>query len=344
MEDINSWLITGGLSVGILFGVLVQRFRFCMVAATANWILIRDTRQVSAFVVAFLVCISGAQYLELAGWVPIENAVYRDSRLDWLSAILGGGLFGIGTTFAGGCAARTLIRSMEGSLHSLLALISFMLFAALTQFGFLESVRLELTRATALSLSGDAGIASILSIPHLLVVLLLCTGLLAWLIVLGRRGLNWSLVVAGALIGGLVVISWLITGNLTQDELDPRSPSAITMAGPLARIGYLIFSGSFPGFSFAISFVIGAAVAGLSSALLTRDFKIVPVRKGMARYAILGGALMGIGGILAYGCNIGQGLSGMSTLSVESLLATVSMFTGAAIGVIWWDRREAEEH
>ena len=339
MEEVNNWLIGGGIAVGIAFGALAQRFRFCMVAATANWMLIRDTRQISAFAAAFLVAIAGTQFLELSNWIPVETTVYRNPQFDWLSVILGGGLFGIGSTLAGGCATRTLIRSIEGSMHSLLALLSFMFFAALTQFGFIEPLRSSLTEATALSLNGDAGIASILSLPGVLVATILCAGLFVLLIMLARRAPSWPLVTVGALIGVLVVTSWLITGDLAQDEFDPRAPSAMTMAGPLARIGYLILSGSLPTLSFAISFVIGTAVAGLTSALVMRDFKIVPVQKGMAKYAVLGGALMGVGGILAYGCNIGQGLSGTSTLSIESLLATFSMFTGTSIGVRWWDKQ-----
>lgn len=49
--------------------------------------------------------------------------------------------------------------------------------------------------------------------------------------------------------------------------------------------------------------------------------------------------MMGIGAIFAGGCNIGQGLSGVSTLSVTSLLAAASVFFGAALGVNWWSRR-----
>jgi len=321
--------------------VLAQRFRFCMVAAAANWILIRDERQIAAFAAAFLVSIIGTQYLELSNWVSIEDAVYRDSQFDWLGVILGGSLFGIGATLAGGCVTRSLIRSSEGSMHSLLALLSCMFFAALAQFGFMAPLRQELTASTALSLSGDAGIPSILSLPDLLVTMLLCGGLLILLITLGRRSLNWSWVMAGGLIGGLVVVSWIVTGDLAQDEFDPHKPSGITMVGPLARVGYLIISGSMPAFSFSVSFVIGTFVAGLVSALVMRDFKIIPVRRGMAKYAIVGGALMGIGGILAYGCNVGQGLSGMSTLSMESLTATFSMFSGVVIGTKWWDRQSA---
>ena len=51
-----------------------------------------------------------------------------------------------------------------------------------------------------------------------------------------------------------------------------------------------------------------------------------------------GGALMGTGGILAMGCTIGQGLTGLSTLSLTSLLAL-----GAIIAGCLWGLRSMEE-
>ncbi|MGB7079703.1 MAG: YeeE/YedE thiosulfate transporter family protein, partial [Xanthobacteraceae bacterium] len=45
----------------------------------------------------------------------------------------------------------------------------------------------------------------------------------------------------------------------------------------------------------------------------------------------LGGAtLMGVGGALDYGCSIGQGLTGLSTLAVPSILAATGILLGAA--------------
>ena len=46
---------------------------------------------------------------------------------------------------------------------------------------------------------------------------------------------------------------------------------------------------------------------------------------------LIGGACMGVGGILAIGCTVGQGLSGLSTLSFASLLAIVSIYISAYI-------------
>lgn len=47
----------------------------------------------------------------------------------------------------------------------------------------------------------------------------------------------------------------------------------------------------------------------------------------------LGGLLMGVGGTLAAGCNIGNALTGLSVLSVNSLLATVAIVLGLALAV-----------
>ena len=53
-------------------------------------------------------------------------------------------------------------------------------------------------------------------------------------------------------------------------------------------------------------------------------------RRGDLLRHLAGGALMGVGGVLAMGCTIGQGLSGLSTLSATALLATLAILAGAA--------------
>ena len=46
---------------------------------------------------------------------------------------------------------------------------------------------------------------------------------------------------------------------------------------------------------------------------------------------IVGGFLMGVGGVLALGCTIGQGVSGMSTLAIGSILSLTFIIFGSAI-------------
>jgi len=338
MNEINIWLVGGGLLVGSVFGIIIQRYRLCLVAGTSNFLLVKDYRQALAFAAALLVAITGTQLLEILDIVAIADTGYRNSTLDWFGTTVGGFAFGIGATLAGGCAARTLVRTMEGSLHSLLALLSFAIVAAITQFGFLETLRLNLTHATSIELTTDAGIASILSLPQWLVLTVVVAILILFILKGWKRSPDKTMLIVGSIVGLLVVCSWYITGVLAQDEFDPSRPSAMIISGPFARLGYIFISGRIPALSFAISFVIAAAVVSLLLALATRQFKISPPQKGMTKMALLGGALMGFGAILAYGCNIGQGLSGISTLSMESLLAVVGMVMGISVTTKWFEK------
>ena len=338
MDDINAWLVGGGLSVGAVFAYLMQRFRFCLVAGTSNLLLIKDYRQAIAFAAAMLAAITGTQLLEIMEIVNIADSSYRNDTLDWFGAAVGGFVFGVGAMLAGGCAASTLVKSMEGSIHSLIALISFFIVAAFVQFGFLEPVRLGLTRATAVELNTDAGIASVLSLPPELVLAVVVAGLLLFIYKGWQRSPDKTMIIVGLIFGGLVVVGWTVTGVLAQDEFDPVKPSSITLSGPFARIGYVLISGRVAALSFAISFVIGIAIFSLLLALMRKQFHIKAPGKGMAKKALLGGTLMGIGSIMAYGCNIGQGMSGISTLSLESLITVVGMVAGIAVVTRWLER------
>ena len=335
MDEINTWLVGGGLSAGAVFAYLMQRYRFCLVAGTSNLLLIKDYRQALAFAAALLVAITGTQLLEIMEIVDIADSSYRNDTLDWFGAAVGGFVFGVGAMLAGGCAASTLVKSMEGSIHSLIALVSFFIVAAFVQFGFLEPVRLSITQSTAIQLNTDAGIASVLSLPPWLVLVALVSGLLLFIYKGWQRSPDKTMIIVGLIIGGLVVFGWYLTGVLAQDDFDPVKPSSITMSGPFARFGYALISGRVAALSFAISFVIGTAFFSLLIALMSKQFKIKAPGKGMAKKALLGGVLMGIGSIMAYGCNIGQGMSGISTLSLESLIAVVGMVAGISV-VTWW--------
>jgi uncharacterized protein len=76
----NVWLIGAGFAVGLVFGAIVQRQRFCMVAAVGNLVLMRDWRHVQAFLAAFAVAIAGTQWLEAGALVPVAESAYRVAR------------------------------------------------------------------------------------------------------------------------------------------------------------------------------------------------------------------------------------------------------------------------
>ena len=84
----------GGLFLGLLFGVVVQRTQFCMVTAVSNVVLMRDFRHAHAYFAALLVAILGTLFLETGGLAAISETGYRVPRYDWLVIIGGGLLFG----------------------------------------------------------------------------------------------------------------------------------------------------------------------------------------------------------------------------------------------------------
>jgi hypothetical protein len=77
----------------------------------------------------------------------------------------------------------------------------------------------------------------------------------------------------------------------------------------------------------------GVLLGGLTAALLAREFAIrVPPRGELVKGA-LGGALMGAGAMLAFGCNIGGFFSATSALSLAGLGMMVGLLAGAWLGL-----------
>jgi len=334
-------LVAGGLTLGLIFGAVVQRSRLCMLAAVSNHALMGDRRQIDAYLVAVAVAILGTQAIESGGWVVIAESSYRSARIDWLGTSLGGLMFGFGTTLAGGCAARILVGAAEGSGGALLALLTFALAATATQFGALEPVRVWALSATAIdSPTGSSSLAALLGIPPWALAASVA-GACLWLVFVPTRGdRSLGLLAAGATVGALVVVGWWITGYLAQDEFSTVRPASLTFSGPVARASEYLMAGRGSGSGFEVSLAAGILGGAWLSSLLSRRYRWVPPEPGHVLHTLSGGTLMGMGAILAGGCNIGQGLSGMSTLSLGSLLAVMSIVLGMRLGIGWLERTE----
>jgi hypothetical protein len=85
--------------------------------------------------------------------------------------------------------------------------------------------------------------------------------------------------------------------------------------------------------NFGIAAVGGVILGSFLVAVATRSFRIESFsdRNDMLRH-LAGGALMGTGGVLALGCTIGQGLTGLSTLAFGSVIAVASIVAGSVYG------------
>lgn len=344
IETLNPSLVGGGLALGVLFGVVVQRSRFCTLAALSHFLILRDWRQAHAYLAAVAVAVAGTTLLEAGGWVAVAESTYRGAAFNWLGILAGGLVFGFGVALAGGCAGRLLVRSAEGDLTAVLATLAFAFGATAAIYGALVPVRTWLISSTAIPLPGmDGSLASILGISPGLVAAVVIGLSLAVMALTGRGHRSLALLAAGAALGALTVAGWWVTGYFAHDPFADEivRPASLTFAGPLAHGAQLVISADAAPPVFGIALMLGVLAGALVSALAGRRFHLVQPAPGQIGRALAGGAMMGVGAVFAGGCNIGQGLSGVSTLAAGAFLAVAAIVAGMWLGLAWLTHAEA---
>ncbi len=335
----------GGFVVGLIFGAVVQRTNFCAMGGISDLVLLGDGRRFRAWLLAIAVAIIGTQALYFAGIVDIDKSMYLSPNLGWLGAVIGGLMFGFGMTQTGGCASKNLVRLGGGNLKSFIVVVVLGIFAYMTSRGLLALPRLQI-EATNIdltvrglrnqSLGEMAGAAVGVPAVYGRAVVAAVVALLFVGICFKDKGFRRSVpnIVAGVVIGLAAVGGWLVTGVLGADEFNPTPVSSITFVAPAGdSLQYLMtYTGSTINFGIA---VLGGVIAGsflAATATGTFNVETFTERGDLVRH--LGGAmLMGAGGVMALGCTIGQGITGMSTLSIGSLIAWLSIMSGGYLGI-----------
>ena len=295
---------------------------------------------------ALAVAILGAQGLHGLDLVDLNRSIYLNTSLGWAGAIIGGLVFGFGMTMTGGCSYRTLVRFGAGSLKSLVVTIVIGIFAYMTLRGLTGLARVELESMTNIDLA-DAGLAS-QGMPDMVAAV---TGMslaaARWALTLAFAGaLLWFCfksagfrasprdIVAGLIVGALIPAAWYATGVIGFDDFEPAPLASFTFVAPVGEsLQYLMtFTGATVNFGIA---AVGGVIAGsFAAAKGSGTFRIESFidANDMVRH-IIGGAIMGMGGVMALGCTIGQGLSGFSTLALGSLIALLSLIAGGVLGI-----------
>jgi uncharacterized membrane protein YedE/YeeE len=310
----------GGLIAGVLFGIWVSRERICFNSAVRKGGFGGDWSIMRIFAVAVAV-----QLLLLPLLVVFNADLFSDPDalpaigLFPVAQVLGGLVFGAGMALAGGCIAGILWKSGAGSIATAIAIGGFIVGELIIR-GPLEGVLTDLD--SAVDQPADQTLYMAVGVDYLPLALLLGAGLLFFVL---RRGTSqWR---AGAVLGVIGVLTWLLAG---WDDYG----YGLGFVGAAENAEMAIFDGGT--LSFAVFLAIGT-VAGAAVAI--RGPLRLPDGPRATRAAI-GGLAMGIGGSMAHGCNIGNGLTGIPLLSLGSILATATMAVGVA--VVW--RHALSEH
>jgi uncharacterized membrane protein YedE/YeeE len=327
--------LLAGFGGGLALGWVALRANFCVMGAITDILLMGDGRRFRAWLLAIAIAVLGTEGLRLLGFIRLEGAPYLSPSFGWLAAATGGLLFGFGMTLAGGCVQRSLVRLGAGSPKALLVIAMVALFAYLTAQGALAPARQWLAGfAHILAMSPDQDVAALLApIFHLSasalrtgITLLLGGALLCACFGNGNFRASPRDLGAGATFGLAVCIGWLVT---SEAGTPPDSFNFVKPFGELA-----------PNFGAAsvLGLVLGAFLA-VAFPWRVR-FEWFANTTDAVHHAV-GGALMGIGGTLALGCTIGQGVTGVSTLAFGSFVAWVAIVGGAVLGLRYLEAREA---
>lgn len=309
-----------GLPVGLLFGIFLQRGRFCMYTAFRDLLFARDATLFRAYVLALLVQTALIHPLAAAGLLEI-----RTYALPWLAALLGGFVFGMGITLAGGCSSGTWYRVGEGLVGSWLAVLGYGLSVAAVFWGPLRP-----WAALLWTYEGPAGWRSLPGLtglpPGLFLALFVAGGALwLWRSPRPRAFTGWTWARTGLLLGLTAALAWAASAAAGR-------PFGLSITGPTGAWVRYLTAGDDPGGDWGAWMLLGIPLGAFLAARWSGEFKWrAPEPLRMVKQ-FLGGLLMGAGAAAAGGCNIGHGLTGVGALSTASLLATLAIMAGTWAG------------
>lgn len=329
--NVQDTLVWSGLIIGLLFGATGQLSGFCLNRALKEYWQSGALHKAQSFVLALAVAMIGTQGLAQFEWIDLSKSIYRSPTFSWLLVPIGGILFGYGMMLANGCGARTLVLCAQGNLRSFVVLLCLGISAYMTLTGVLGSLRQALNQMTVVS---GSSIADLPVVVQALVVslILLCLFVFSfWKLNLFKHKKD---LFAGFMVGLLIVAGWFSTGWLAFDEFEPVNLASLTFIAPIGETIQYAMIATGAKLSFGVTAVLGVLLGSFLMALLRKGLHLQGFSspKEMLRY-IAGGIAMGVGGSLALGCSIGQGLTGLSTLALSSVVAVAGILVGARLGV-----------
>ncbi len=345
-------LALGGLAVGFLFGAVVFATNFCAMGSLSDIHNFGDWRRFRAWILAGATALIGAQLLQAAGVVALDKSMYLASaNINWAGHILGGLLFGLGMVFTGGCPSRNLARAGAGDLRSLVTLLVLGLFAYMAIRGIFAPARAALEQATSLTGLPSQSLGDLLATSARLTSV---TGAPSRHGSARRRRPRLLLRQQEVSAPRRCTFSpgWPSASSSSPAGRSPALPTTTwrpsrwrpsrspTCALPAMPCNGWCCSRPIPMPGFGTASVFGALLGACVAALAMGRFRIATFSDtGDTLRNLAGAALMGLGGVMALGCTIGQGITGISTLALGSFLTFAAIVAGGFWGLRLLERQ-----
>ena len=354
-SNISTTVAWGGFGLGIVFGFVANKTNFCTMGAVSDIVNMGDWGRMRAWLLAIAVGIVGTNLLSYFGYLDLGKTVYTGNSFPWLAYIVGGLLFGVGMTLASGCGSKTLIRVGGGNLKSVVVFIYMGYASLLTLKGIFGAFRVKFLQAPAVTIQFEHGqtIADLIGSVggmtgktlQLTVALVVALAILIFVFKDREFCRHCDNNLSGVILGLVVVGGFFVTGYLGLAEnpdtmemtyfgTNTHLAESISMMAPTAyTLEYWAYWTDTSRFiTFGIASVFGLGIGSFLYALISKSFRWEHFSSSQDMFRhMIGATLMGFGGVTAMGCTIGQGLSGVATLSLGSFVAFIGIVFGAGI-------------
>lgn len=336
LADPQLALAAMGVVIGLAYGALAESSRFCLLSGLREARDGRPPLRLFAFAAAALAALALTQALIARGLADPQASIYLATPTGLPGVVFGGLAFGFGAALTRGCAGRLTVLAATGNLRALTVVLVLAIAAYATMRGVLAPLRLA-AEALGRPAAPAPDLAAGLGLSRWAVAAVAAIGALA-----SARAAGLRAGVAALALGGLAAASWAAFFALGDDGLDTLQPWSVAFVAPLANgVQYLMtFTGA--KIDFGVAFAGGVLGGAFLSALIGRRLALQSFETpGQTLRYLAGGAMMGVGGVLALGCTVGQGLAGVSTLAPASFAALAAIAVGMALGLLIEKRRES---
>jgi hypothetical protein len=334
---IESWgepavLAVGGLVLGLGFGFLGQRSKFCLRAAVIEFWHRRFGEKLAVWLLAFSTAVVAVQVLVLSGQLDVSTARQLSAQGSLSGALVGGLLFGLGMVMTRGCASRLLVLSANGNLRALLSGLIFAVVAQASLGGILAPWREAIAAWWVVDGGASRQLLTLIGGGPLVGLLFGLLWMSAALFFAVRSGWGFWKWFGGMGTGLMVAGGWYLTYQVMSHSFEPIQIQGLTFSGPSAEwLMHVLHDASGP-WTFGLGLMPGVFLGSLVGALVGREWKLEGFGGGytMPRY-IAGAVLMGFGSMLAGGCAVGAGMTGGAIFAVTAWLALLGMWVGGGL-------------
>ncbi len=342
-------IILGGLVIGILFGLALQRGRLCFNSAIRDPLIFKDYTLIKAVFMAIAVSMIGFAIMGFAGFVPAPKPFMPIAQL------VGGFVFGMGMVLAAACASGVTYKTGEGIMVAFVGLLGLALGGFTAKSGALMGAKdylQNLVKVNGLTWIGVLDTTPVTGnlLLYLIVMMLagvVFTALMTWKFMLPafkewraaeqggfvdiffKKGWPWWM--TGIIVAIINISAWAVGASVTAAEVVPYNyPLGITGGWIAILSGFTTGTAdalaSLPWLAWVVMGLIFGSFVGAKGA---GEYKMSSPKTGKPiMLAFIGGLMLGVGAVFSAGCNITNLLSGIPLLSVGSLTFTVFCFLG----------------